>query len=49
MLEVEPAKGKEGGDGKILGFIDLKEEARNITSVAFGGEDFGDLFITSAT
>ena len=46
---MEPAKGKEGGDGKILGFSDLKEEARNITSVAFGGKDFGDLFITSAT
>ncbi len=41
VIEVDPAK------SEVLGSIDF-DEARCLTSVAFGGEKLNDLYVTSA-
>ena len=42
MIEIDPQ------NGKLVSTIDMKGQATNITSVAFGGEDYNDLYITSS-
>lgn len=46
VIEVLPSL--EGGKGKLLGAVDFGQNARNITSLVFGGEQLTDLYVTSA-